>query len=92
MRGLHPATARAAAPTPCAGVGSTEPGKLAHLVVLEGNPLDDIRATARIRPVMANGRTYGGDTLNELDPRERPLPPLWWWNAEPEGLPGAGPR
>jgi imidazolonepropionase-like amidohydrolase len=37
-------------------LGSIVPGKLADLVLLDGNPLDDIRNTERIRGVVADGR------------------------------------
>ncbi len=71
-------------------VGSIAVGKLADLLVLDANPLDDIRNTNTIRFVMKNGRLYEGDTLNEIYPRERDLEPLWWWDADPKGLPGVG--
>ncbi|NNF39282.1 MAG: amidohydrolase family protein, partial [Gemmatimonadetes bacterium] len=71
-------------------LGSLDEGKLADLVVLDGNPLQNLRATNRIRMVMMNGRLFDGDSLTEVFPRERPLPLPWWWDAEPEGMPGVG--
>ena len=51
-------------------LGSIESGKLADLVVLNANPLDDIRNTNTVRYVMKNGRLYDGDTLDEVWPRQ----------------------
>jgi hypothetical protein len=57
-------------------LGTVESGKLADLVIMEGNPLDDIRNTNTIRYVMKNGRLYDGDTLDEVWPRQRKLAAL----------------
>jgi len=37
-------------------LGSIEPGRLADLVVLDGDPLADIRNSRRIRAVVIGGR------------------------------------
>jgi imidazolonepropionase-like amidohydrolase len=56
-------------------VGSLEPGKLADLVVLDGNPLQDIRNTHEVRYTMVNGRLFDAATMNEIGnhPRTRKL-------------------
>ncbi len=69
-------------------LGSIEAGKLADLVVLDRDPLADIRNTTAIRYVMKNGRLYEGATLNEVYPRQRALAPFWWWDEAPSGVPG----
>ena len=52
-------------------LGSLANGKLADLVVLGGNPLEDIRQTANIRYVMRGGVLYEAESLNEIWPRDR---------------------
>lgn len=58
-------------------VGTLEKGKLADLLILDRNPLEDIRNARALRYVIKNGRMYEAGTLDELWPRQRKLPPLW---------------
>ncbi len=59
-------------------LGSLVEGKLADLMVLDANPLDDIKNTLAIRYVMKGGVMYEGDTLDEIWPRQRPFGPYYW--------------
>jgi imidazolonepropionase-like amidohydrolase len=59
-------------------LGSIEPGKLADLLVLDRNPLANIRDSESVSQVMLNGRLYDASTLDELLPRARKRAPFWW--------------
>ena len=63
-------------------VGSIALGKLADLVVLEANPLADIRNSERVRYTMINGRLYDARTMNEIGNHPRQRRRLFW--EEPE--------
>ncbi len=53
-------------------IGSLEPGKLADLIVLDENPLEDIRNSEYVRYTMVNGRLYDAATMNEIGNYDRP--------------------
>jgi len=64
-------------------LGSIEVGKLADLVILEANPLEDIRNTNTISHVVKNGRVYDGNTLDEILPTPRKLDVSPWTKPVP---------
>ena len=59
-------------------IGSLKAGKLADLIIVDGDPLADIRDTDKLTHVMLNGRLYRADTLAEEVTGDAVLKPFYW--------------
>ena len=81
-------------------IGSLKVGKLADLIVMNENPLEDIENTESIKMVMINGRLYDAMTLNEIGNHPKDRLPLFWemdgyneafpWHEETHGFMDGG--
>ena len=73
-------------------MGTLEVGKYADLLVFNEDPLSDIRNTRSLRLVMRGGQLFDADTLDEVWPHPRKLPPSWFEDGKTESrwLPADG--
>jgi len=70
-----------------ADIGSLEVGKLADLVVIDGDVLKDIRQSDRIQYVMQNGRVFDAATMNQVAPLQTARKPLYFEGPQGAGMP-----
>ncbi|HSG53386.1 MAG TPA: amidohydrolase family protein, partial [Rheinheimera sp.] len=57
-------------------LGSIESGKLADLIVIDGNPLQDIRSSDKVVYTMVNGRLFDAQSMNEIGLRNKQRAPF----------------
>lgn len=59
-------------------LGSLEKGKLADVIVIDGNPLEDIRDTDKVTHTMVNGVLYDATTMDRLLPAPQKRDAFFW--------------
>ncbi|SDS56619.1 Imidazolonepropionase [Formosa sp. Hel1_31_208] len=61
-------------------IGSLKQGKLADLIVMDKNPLEDIKNSESIIYTMINGRMYDTETMNEIGNNSKKRTKFYWEN------------
>jgi imidazolonepropionase-like amidohydrolase/Tol biopolymer transport system component len=68
-------------------IGSLEVGKLADMVILNGDILKDIQNSDQISQVMLNGRLYDVDTMNEVGKTPKARKPFFFEGKSMQDVP-----
>ena len=65
-------------------IGSIKEGKLADLIIIDGNPLENILDTENVIYTMVNGRLYDASTMDEVGDTKKERS-LFYWEKEGSG-------
>ncbi|MDB5260890.1 MAG: amidohydrolase [Adhaeribacter sp.] len=66
-------------------IGSLEAGKLADLIVLNKNPLENIQHSENVIYTMVNGRLYDAATMQKTGNYNKKPTPFYWENPKVSG-------
>ena len=59
-------------------IGSLEAGKLADIMIVDGDPLTDISLSENVSHTMINGRLFEAASMNQIAPKEVARQPLYF--------------
>jgi Tol biopolymer transport system component len=69
-------------------LGSLEKGKIADILIMAKNPLDNLRNTNTLTHVVKNGIVYDANTLDEVAPVSKKADAFNWQTKRPKNIPG----